>query len=102
MEWHPRQSVFASPNGPFGGEASPVVETGSAMHTVGTSGQSDNPPCPSHPAIRLPPHLTCPLCAQEARAAAYAASRARWLAVAREAAQRLATAGGGTFREAAD
>lgn len=32
--------------------------------------------CPQHPQIELPAHLTCPLCAQERRRAAYAAQRA--------------------------
>lgn len=31
--------------------------------------------CPIHPAISLPHMFTCPLCAQEARTAAYARQR---------------------------
>lgn len=32
--------------------------------------------CPHHPTIELHQHLTCPLCAQEARRRAYARQRA--------------------------
>lgn len=36
--------------------------------------------CPHHPAIELPDNLTCPLCAQEARRAAYVRQREMWTA----------------------
>lgn len=43
--------------------------------------------CEAHPSIELPHMLTCPLCAQEARTAAYAIQRAKMERLMARAAQ---------------
>jgi hypothetical protein len=51
----------------------------------------DNPSCPTHPRVILPHMLTCPLCAQEGRRAAYARQRVEMAARVAEAVQRHPT-----------
>lgn len=45
--------------------------------------------CPNHPEIQLPDKLTCPLCAQEARRAAYERQLVEMGPRVQEAIQRL-------------
>lgn len=51
--------------------------------------------CPHHPEIALPDKLTCPLCAQEQRRAAYAQQRAEMARYRLMAAQELLRLGMG-------